>query len=106
MGFSADMQGRLKYMNSLRKKKNFYQNKIFDPKWGKEKRFELKKPLKQFSVTNKNTNQAYIEEMKKKQNWLGCRHFRCVCCYLFNHKINRLIFINIFNLAKKKSSYE
>ncbi|MEO1261533.1 MAG: hypothetical protein AAFZ15_22200 [Bacteroidota bacterium] len=64
MGFAEDMQNSFKYTRSLRRKKYYFRDKTFDPKWEKDKRYEMEEQKRHLLLRQKKRNQAYIEEMR------------------------------------------
>ena len=66
MGFAEDMQNSFKYTRSLRRKKYYYRDRSFDPKWDMDDDFKMKKIEPHKLLQNKNRNKLYIEEMKEK----------------------------------------
>ena len=66
MGFSEDMQISLKYTRSLRRKKNYFKDKAFDSKWGKDLKTDLPEIQKHRLLATNNRNETYLTEMREK----------------------------------------
>lgn len=64
MGHSDQMQKSLNYTRGLRQKRNYYQDKVFDAKWGDGAGKKLPQKQKPKLSASKNRSELYLEEMK------------------------------------------
>lgn len=66
MGHSDQMQKSLNYTRGLRKKRNYYQDKVFDAKWGDDVGKKMPQKQQPKLLASKNRNEMYLEELKAK----------------------------------------
>jgi hypothetical protein len=91
MGHSDQMQKSLNYTRGLRQKRNYYQDKVFDAKWGDNVGQKLPKKQKPKLLAPKNRSELYLKEMKansRKGLLVGASVILAMAYYFLRYILN------------------